>query len=240
MSIREEIREENKKNWKEMSFTQCLKHFWHYYKIHTIVGIGIIAFIIYIILLQTALKPLPYGFAGYALSSNYYMAQDLSAIDSFINEFAKREGINTEEYQVMFDVSNAMDPSSTDTLDMAVDLKLVTAGQDGELDVLIGTSEQIDFYVINGFYDVTLKELMPADMFEEYDKAGLIYYYYDETTEKTYPIGVYVSDAPRLKELELYNEDAEIILGVVCTSERTDTAIDFIRYIYETPQRSTD
>lgn len=235
MSIREEIKEENKKNFKEMSFPQKLKHFWHYYKIHTIVGIVIIMFIAYIILLQTVLKPLPYGFSGYALSSNYYMAQDLSAVDAFINEFAVKEGINTEEYQVMFDVSNAMNPNSTDTLDMAVDLKLVTAGQDGELDVLIGTSEQIDFYVINGFYDVALDELMPEEMFEEYDEAGLVYYYYDETTEETYPIGIYVSDAPRLKELGLYDEDAEIILGVVCLSERSDTAIDFIRYIYETP-----
>lgn len=235
MSIREEIREENKKNFKEMSFSQKAKHFWHYYKIHVAVAAVIIAFIVYLILRATAFKPLPYGFAGYALTSNYYLAQDTSAVDAFINDFAVKEGINTEEYQIMFDVSNAMDPNSTDTLDMAVDLKLVTAGQDGELDVLLGTSEQIDFYVINGFYDVALDQLMPQDMFEEYDEAGLIYYYYDETTEETYPIGVYVSDAPRLKELELYNEDAEIILGVVCLSERTDTAIDFIRYIYETP-----
>ncbi len=235
MSIREEILEEHKKNWKEMTPSQRIKHFWHYYKIHVAVAAVVIAFIAYLILRATVFKPLPYAFAGYALSSNYYMATDLSAIDAFMNEFIIREGIDTNEYQVLFDVSNAMNPDSTNTLDMAVDLKLVTAGQDGELDVLIGTSKQIDFYVINGFYDVALDELMPEDMFKEYDEAGLIYYYYDETTEETYPIGVYISDAPRIKALELYNEDDEIILGVISTSERTDTAIDFIEYIYETP-----
>lgn len=235
MSIREEILEEHKKNWKEMTPEQRIKHFWHYYKIHVAVAVAIIAFIVYLILRATVFAPLPYGFAGYALSSNYYMATDLSAVDNFINDFAVREGINTEEYQIMFDVSNAMNPDSTNTLDMAVDLKLVTAGQDGELDVLIGNSKQIDFYVINGFYDIALDELMPEDMFKEYDEAGLIYYYYDETMEETYPIGVYISDAPRIKELELYNGNDEIILGVICTSPRTDTAIDFIEYIYETP-----
>ncbi len=235
MSIKEEILEEHKKNWKEMTPPQRIKHFWHYYKIHVAVVAIVIAFIAYLILRATVFKPLPYAFAGYALSSNYYMAQDLSAIEAFMNEFIIREDIDTEEYQVLFDVSNAMNPDSTNTLDMAVDLKLVTAGQDGELDVLIGTSKQIDFYVINGFYDVSLDKLMPEDMFKEYDEAGLIYYYYDETTEETYPIGVYISDAPRIKALELYNEDDEIILGVISTSERTDTAIEFIEYIYETP-----
>ena len=56
MSIREEIREENKKNFKEMPFDKKVKHFWHYYKVHTIVAIGLIAFIVYFILLQTVLR----------------------------------------------------------------------------------------------------------------------------------------------------------------------------------------
>ncbi len=235
MSIRDEIREENKKNFKEMPFSKKVKHFWHYYKVHTLVTVGIIAFITYIILLQTALKPLPYGFAAYALSTNYYLSQDLTPVENFINDFAEAEGINTEEYQVVFDVSNSVDPSSSNMLDMAIDMNLVKAGQDGNLDVLIGSQEQIDFYVVNGFYGKTLDTLFPEEMFKELDAAGLIYYYYDKDSDKEYPIGVYVSDAPRLVELGLYNEDSEVILAIVGLSERTATSVDFVEYIFETP-----
>ena len=235
MSIREEIREENKKNFKEMPFDKKIKHFWHYYKVHTIVAIALIAFVVYFILLQTVLAPKPFGFCAYALSSNYYMSENLTPIDTFIDGFADRLGIDTEEYQVVFDTSNAVNPDSSDMLDMAVDMNIVHAGEEGNLDVLIGSKAQIDFYVINGFYGKTLDILFTEEMFAELDEAGLIYYYYDEESDKEYPIGVYVTDAPRLKELGLYNEDAEVILSIVSFSERTDTSVEFVKYIFETP-----
>ncbi len=235
MSIREEIREENKKNFKEMPFDKKVKHFWHYYKIHTIVAIGLIAFATYIILLQTVLKPLPYGFAAYAFSSNYYLSEDLTPVDTFINDFATKAGIDTEKYRVVLDTANAVNPDSTDMLDMAVDMNIVNAGQKGEIDVLIGSQAQIDFYVINGFYGDTLDILFDEEMFAELDEAGLIYYYYDEESDKEYPIGVYVTDAPRLKDLGLYSEDTEAILAIVSLSERTATSVEFVKYIFETP-----
>lgn len=235
MSIRDEIRAENRKNFKEMPFDKKMAHFWHYYKVHTIVTIGLIAFVIYFIMLQTVLAPKPFGFCAYALSSNYYMLEDLAPINTFINEFAAKQGINTEEYQVVFDVSNAVDPGSTDMLDMAIDMNIVHDGEEGNLDVLIGSSEQIDFYVVNGFYSQTLDTLFSEEMFTELDEAGLIYYYYDEDSDQEYPIGVYVSDAPRFVELGLYDEDREVILAIVGFSERTDTAVEFVDYIFETP-----
>lgn len=235
MSIREEIREENKKNFKEMTFSQKIKHFWHYYKIHTCVALGLIAFIVYLILHYTVFKPLPFGFAGYALNTNYYVAEDLSAVDNFIKDFAADQNINTEEYQVVFDVSNAIDLESTDMLYMAMDMKLVNAGENGDMDVLIGTAEQLEYYIINGFYQKPLDELLPEDLYKELDEQGLIYYYENKETGSKEPLGIYISDAPRIKELALYNEDTEVMLGIIALSPRTDTAVEFVRYIFETP-----
>lgn len=235
MSIRDEIRAENRKNFKEMPLDKKIKHFWHYYKIHTIVAIVLIAFVTYIILLQTVLAPKPFGFCAYALSSNYYLSEDTSAVDAMIQEFANEQGINPEEYQVVFDVSNAVNPDSSDMLDMAIDMNIVKAGQDGNLDILIGSQKQIDFYVVNGFYADTLDILLPPDRFQALDDAGLIYYYYDEASDKEYPIGIYVGDAPRFTEIGLYEEDAEVMLAIVSLSERTDTAVEFVEYIFETP-----
>lgn len=235
MSIRDEIREQNKKSFREMNFKDKVKHFWHYYKIHVGVIAIIIAFITYLILHNTLFKPLPYGFAGYALSSNYYAAVDLSKIESFINDFAATAEISTDDYQVVFDVSNAVNPDSVDMLDMAVDMKIVNAGEHGEVDVLIGSSEQIDFYIINNFYHKTLDQILPEDLFHQLDEQNLIYYYYDEESDAEYAIGIYIKDAPRIRELELYNEDVEPILAICALSDRTNTSVEFVRYIFETP-----
>ncbi len=235
MSIRDEIKEGNKKYLSDMNANQKLKHFWHYYKIHFFVVIGLIAFVVYLILLNTVLKPLPYGFVGYALNTQYYMEQDLSPIEKFTEEFTRWEGINTEEAQVVFDVSNAVSPDSTEMLDMAIDMKLVHEGQEGNLDVLIGGQSQIDFYIINGFYSKTLDQLLSEEEFNAYDEQGLIYYYYDEDSDKEYPIGIYITDAPRIRELGLYKEDEEVILAVVSYSERTQTALDFAKFLFEIP-----
>lgn len=235
MSIREEIREQNKKSFREMNFKDKVKHFWHYYKIHVGVAVVIIAFITYLILHNTLLKPQPYGFAGYALSSNYYAAQDLTAIDTFMNDFAADASIDTDEYQVVFDVSNAVNPDSTDMLDMAVDMKIVNAAEHGEVDVLIGTDEQINFYIINNFYRTTLDDLLPEDLFQQLDEDDLIYYYYDEESDAEYAIGIYIKDAPRIRELGLYNDDTDPILAICALSDRTNTSVEFVRYIFETP-----
>lgn len=236
MSLRDEIRAENKKNFENMNFPQKVKHFWHYYKFHVLVTLAVIAFIIYIILLNTVLKDKPYAFAVYALNTNFYTVEDYNKGDAFINEFATLEGINTEEYQVEFNVSNAFDPTSANTTDMAIDMKLTAIGSDGEMDIIIGSAAQIDSYIKNGFYQQSIDKLIPEDMFQELDTAGLIYYYYDEDSNQEYPIGIYISDAPRIKELGLYDEDAEVVLGIVTLSERIETSVNFIRYIFETPE----
>lgn len=235
MSIRDEIREQNKKSFREMNFKDKVKHFWHYYKVHVGVATVIIAFIAYLILHNTLFKPLPYGFAGYALSSNYYAATDLTAIDTFIHDFAVYAEINTDEYQVAFDVSNAVNPDSGDMLDMAVDMKIVNAGGHGEVDVLIGSEEQINFYIINNFYRKTLDELLPEDLFQQLVEQERIYYYYDEESDAEYAIGIYIKDAPLIQELGLYNEDSDPVLAICALSERTNTSVEFVRYIFETP-----
>jgi len=235
MSIRDEIREQNQKVMEERSSKEKLKHFWHYYKVHVCVGIVILAFIVYLILHYTVFRPLPYAFAGYALNTNYYVADNTDPVDAFMQDFATHEGINTEEYQVFFDVSNALNTASTHDYNIAIDMKLSKAGEHGDMDVIIGTEEQIAMYEINGFYRPPLNEILPEELYEELDEKDLIYYYNPEEYGTDYPIGIYIGDAPRIQALELYPEDAEPVLGIVSLSPRTDMAVDFVEYIFEEP-----
>lgn len=235
MAIRDEIREQNEKVLKERSSSEKLKHFWHYYKVHVCVALLILAFITYLILHYTVFRPNPYAFAGYALGSEFYAADDKQPIQDFMQEFAEHEGIDREKYQVYFDVSNNLDPNGSSNFDMAIDMKLTKAGEHGNMDVIIGNADQIEFYEITGFYRPPLKDILPADLYEELDSQGLIYYFQPEEYGKEYPIGIYIGNAPRIQQLGLYPEDAEPILAVISISPRTEMAVSFIRFIFETP-----
>ncbi len=233
MSIRDEIREQNQKVMEERSGKEKLKHFWHYYKVQVCVGAVILAFITYLVLHYTVFRPLPYAFAGYALNTNYYVANNYDAIDKFTEEFALHENIDTEEYQIFFDVSNAISTDSTHDFNIAIDMKLSKAGEHGDMDVLIGTAEQIEMYEINGFYRPPLNQILPEDLYAELDEKELILYFQPEEYGKDYPIGIYIGDAPKIQDLGLYPEDAEPVLGIISLSPRTEMAVKFVEYIFE-------
>ncbi len=235
MSIRDEIKEQNQKVMAERSASEKLKHFWHYYKVHVCLGVLILAFIVYLILHYTVFRPLPYAFTGYALNTNFYVADNTEPVTLFMQDFAAHEGINTEEYQLLFDVSNALDPVSTHDFNIAIDMKLSKAGEHGDMDILIGSAQQIEMYEINGFYRPPLKDILPADLYAELDEQGLIYYFNPDEYGTDYPIGIYIGDAPRIKELGLYPEDAEPVLAIISISPRTEMAVSFVEYIFETP-----
>ena len=235
MSIRDEIREQNQKVMEERSGKEKWAHFWHYYKVHVCVAVVILAFIAYLVLHYTVFRPLPYAFAGYALNTNYYLAEDFEPIEAFMADFAAHENINTEEYQVFFDVSNALKTDSTHDYNIAIDMKLSKAGEHGDMDVIIGTAEQIEMYEINGFYRPPLNEILPEDLYAELDEQGLILYFQPEEYGKDYPIGIYIGDAPKLQALDLYPEDAEPVLAIVSISPRTEMAVAFVEYIFEEP-----
>ena len=235
VAIRDEIKEQNQKVLEERSNSEKLKHFWHYYKVHVCVGAVILAFITYLVLHYTVFRPLPYAFIGYALDSNYCIADNTDAVDAFMQDFAAHEEINTEEYQAYFDVSNSLDTNSTHDYNIAIDMKLSKAGAHGDMDVLIGSVEQIEMYEINGFYRPPLKEILPEAFFQELDEQGLIHYFKPDEYGTDYPIGIYIKDAPRIQELELYPEDAEPVLAIVSLSPRTEMAVSFVEYIFETP-----
>lgn len=236
MSLRDEIRAENKKNFENMNTGDKIRHFWHYYKFHVLVAVAVIALVVYFILHSTVFRDKPLAFSVYALNSNYTVTDDNGLVDAFINEFALSEGIDTEEYQVLMNASVSYDPSSISNYDMAIDMKLASEGKDGDIDILIGTPEQLELFVTNGFYTKQLDEYLPEELLTQLDEEGLVYYYTVEGSDTKHPIGIRIAGAARIQALGLYNEDTDAILSIVSYSEHTDTAVAFIRYLFETPE----
>lgn len=233
-SIYDEIKEQDA-SVKDRSLKDKLSHFWRYYKVHTFIALAVVLIITYLVLKVTVFKPLPIGASVYALNSNYYDLLDSNTedADEFMREFAIHEGINTDEYRVIFDVETRVSMYTGDNLSMAVDMNLVANGEDGNIDVLVAPADLIEYYITNGFYQDNLKEIISDELWAYAEENDLIYYYEDETTHIKYALGIKVADAPKFKDIDLYNKEDNPVLAVVSTySPRTDVASDFADYIF--------
>lgn len=233
MSIRDEINEQNKKAMAELPKGKRFQHFWHYYKIPFFVILGIIVLVAYIILKATVFAPKPYAFNVVALNSAYCLAPNAEPVDTLFENFALEEGIDTKAYQVVCDTSSSIDLHSGDTYNMAVDMRLVATGEKGDLDCIIGEGEIIDYYIPNGFYTTTIDTILSPSTYKYLEEKGYIYYYHDDSQNMDYALGVYVKDAPKIKNSKMYGEEFNPVLAVVTISDRTQTAADFIDYIFE-------
>lgn len=234
-SIYDEIKEQDA-SVRNRSFKERMAHFWRYYKVHTLVAVAAIAIITYLVLKFTVFKPLPIGISVYALNSNYYdlLESNTEDADNFIADFAEKEGINTEENRVIFNVETRVSQYTGDNLSMAVDMNLVASGEQGKIDILIAPPSLIEYYIENGFYEDNLKELLSPEIYSYAEENDLIYYYEEEATGNKYALGLKVADAPKFKEINLYNKEDEPVLAFVSAySTRTDVASDFVDYIFE-------
>ena len=122
-------------------------------------------------------------------------------------------------------------------LDVESALNLTATGMDGDVDILLGPSHLIDYYVPSGFYADTINHYLPEDFYQYLLENDLIYYYTDDAGEK-YAIGIYAGDAARMAETGLYPESLGInpVVAIVSSySPRLDTAADFIEYLFDYP-----
>ena len=238
-SVRDVVRTQNAKV-ANRPFKEKMAHFWYYYKVPFFVILGILAFAGYLVLHYTVFKPKPYAFIAYALNSYYVKditSDEVKKSDLFLDDFCKYENLDLEKNRAEINTDFTIDPEKAGNLDLALDMNLTAAGQDGEADILMGPANLIDYYVPSGFYADTLDHYLTEDFYNYLLGNDLIYYYTDEAGVK-YAIGIYAGDAARMEDTGLYPEATGIdpVVAIVSSyTPRMDTAVDFIEYLFDYP-----
>ena len=168
-----------------------MEHFWTYYKVPFFVILGVLIFAGYLVLHYTVFKPKPSAFSAYALNS-FYVSEVTSSeekpVDLFLADFCKKEQFDLTKTQAEINTDYAIDPEKAGNLDVALDLNLTATGLDGDVDILLGPSHLIDYYVPNGFYADTKAKTLRFDVVMSFDitpKEGLKLIY--EEVGKLYP-----------------------------------------------------
>ena len=222
--MHDEIREQNAK-LKDAPLKDKIAYYKEYYLKATLASLAdamLIGYSCYTMI--TA--PDDTAFAAYFFN-NTGDSSSTELLDSFV-EYA---GIDTKKHDAYIDASMHYGDAADNMtgygyVDLEKSMAVIAAK---ELDVLVGDQSAFDYYCKSeGFSDITT--VLPDDLMEQFKDK--LYYYTNEETNETLPLGIDVSDAPKLQEYHYY-DGITAYFGFIVNSDRVDNAIAFLRYIYE-------
>ena len=220
-SMHDEIREQNAK-LKGAPLKEKLSYFKEYYLKSTL------AVIVALILVGSFIYTIATAPEGTAFAAYFYNDTGDSASTGLIDEYIAYTGIDTQKYEVYLDATMDYSTDSGNYLDYTGIQKAMAVISTKELDIIVGDQESFDYFVKSDcFHDVTT--ILPEELLEKYKDK--FYYYTFEETGETLPVGIYVTDSPKLNEYNYYVEK-EPILGFICNSDSIENALTFLEFIY--------
>lgn len=222
-NMHDEIREQNAK-LKNAPFKEKAAYFKEYYLKATLIIIAVVVLIGYIAYSMIT-APDDTAFAAYFFN-NIGDSSSTELLDNFV-EYA---GIDTKKHDAYIDATMRYSASGGDMYSGYIDIeKSMAVIASKELDVIVGDKEAFDYYSKSEvFSDVTT--ILPDDLMDKFKDK--LYYYTNEETNETLPLGIDVSDAPKLQEYHYY-DGMTAYFGFIVNSDSIDNAITFLRYIYE-------
>lgn len=221
-TLKNEAREEQAK-LKKMSFRDKLWYIWEYYKIHMLIGC-VILFFLYAL-----------GTIFYQKSFNtqlfFIVMNDRSGSEAdyegLANEFKTRMGYGKKD-KVEVDSSLYISfEESTSQLDYASLAKVTAIVASKDLDVLISDSPAVEHYASNGAF-LNLEEVLPADL---WDMVKDDVYMAKDENGNSFPAAISLDDSYFHEKTGTQMEEA--YFSLINNSTRTDTAFEFLRYLYE-------
>lgn len=220
-SMRDEIREQNAK-LKNAPLKEKIAYFQEYYLKTTIlmaIGVIFVGYLAYTIL--TA--PSDTAFAAF-----FFNDTGDSSSTELIDGFTEYMNIDTAKHEAYIDanMNYAVDSNNYETyVGLEKSMAVISTG---ELDVIVGDTDTLDYFARNEcLHDIT--SVLPDDLLAQF--ADSLYYARTGEDDELTPVGVYVTDSPKLNQY-CYYVNREPVLGIVINSNSLDNAIAFLRYIY--------
>lgn len=246
MPVMDEFKEE-RAALKNQPFKKRLSYFWTYYKWYVLGGALALIVLIYVTVEIVTNKE-------EALFCIVVNSSPMDRDHEFAAEFMKYAGMDPNKYEV--NINSALmlgDQMSMDTVNTRELIMVYTAT--GDMDVAIMDTLAFETYCYTELF-FNLSTILPADMLSSLE--GKIYYRdnavarelnaawdaYESTEDITIPdpfkpemmkepmpVGIDISDSAALQNAYYY-PGKPVLLGLPATSDRTDTAIKFIEFLF--------
>ncbi len=240
MALKDEIRQENIK-LKDMAFRKKAAYIWDYYKIHIIVTIAVIIFIITFVH-DYRINKRPLYLDAIIINSDVAYSAD----NYFKDDYIRYSGVDTDTYNLAIDTGIIISEDSYDQMTTANIQKVMAMYAAGDLDVVIAPDTITDEYGAIGAH-MDLSGVLTDDLKEELEKKGCEPYYTtvyeeDENGEhkpvEEYLAGVYLDRSEYLNTLggtgaftTQLQSGKRPVFTITATSQRTDHAIEFLKML---------
>lgn len=251
MPVMDEFKEERAALKKNGTPKQKFMYFLDYYKWHVIIAVAVIGFAASMIYQSVTSKDT----AFFAALVNAF---EMTSTEEYVQSFAEYAGIDTDEYDVMFDSS--MHISNTDVTQdtIAASQKLMVYIAASELDVILSDEATIEQYAYNDSF-CDLREVLTQEQLEKYEPylyymdqavADAIHaaqeepdYDYNQTPshpdprkpeamENPIPVGICLEEASSLEDyyIFLYGDG---VLAVPATAPHQDNVTKYIDFLFQ-------
>ncbi len=224
-SIRDEIREENKK-MKDMNFFGKCAHIWRYYKFPIISTILVVALIVGTIIM---IRNNDYERSFYCVIVDGEMEGSYDKTDYLTTNFTKYLGIDGKTQRVIFDNSYTFNIKGiSDTALYDVD-KIFTMAGGQTLDGYI--SEYKYALLFSSDVELFLEDLREWFTPEELEKLDEYLIYYTDKDGVSYPISIDISSTKFITEAKV--KMTRPCFGIVTSSLHKENGVAFIRFLFD-------
>lgn len=211
-----------KEKLKDMPFNKKVGYLWEYYRLHalfTIIGIAIVAYVVYEIVTPDIEKRL------YAAVIDNPV--DPEVLEDFTAQYTEFLQLDTEKEEVIINPQFYFAADGEYAMNMRQVLVTYVAAQD--VDIIIAPKAEFESYSYYG-YMYSLSDLLPTDLYSRLSDYFYIGTQEDNPEEKVY--GINLKNAALFKDNERVTEDSPYILGVIGNSRHTEDSVEFIRYLF--------
>ncbi len=249
MPVMDEFREE-REALKHGTPKQKFAYFLDYYKWYVVVAIVVMVFIGSLIYQALTHKDIVF----YAALVNVF---EMDSNDEHARQFAEYAGVDTDEYEIVFDSSLHIDTASMDQETITSTQKLMVYIAASEIDVLMMDDVTLEQYAYNETL-TDLREVLSPEQIEAYEPY---FFYMDqavadaisaaqenpdydysiapthpdpkkpEAMEQPIPVGIYLDNADILKE-HYYFLDENALVAVAANTRHPETVSRYFEYIF--------
>lgn len=171
MAMIDEIKKETAK-MKDMTGKERWEYFWEYYKVHTIVAVCVIFFLVSFTKDVLTNKQPGLYFAMLNCDTTT-LAEETT--DTWSRDLEAITEMNTKKNVVEFDTALSLSPDQSSQFDYSTMSKLMALAGARTLDVMAANTANFEFYAQSDYF-YNLEEVLPADLLE---KVSPYLYYTD-------------------------------------------------------------
>lgn len=224
-SMRDEIREQQKKVFESQGLKGRIAYFFHYYKWYTLTG-----FLILLVGLSMLFDFITQK--DIVMQAIYVNAFPNMAKEAFMDEFEKTIDINPKKEETILTDDFYIDMEAYTYYDAQNLEKLLVFCSTGSVDVCV-VDESFLMHMAKGSYYMDLSTVLTKEQMDKYKDKIVWYDSPDDNTGGEAAIAIEITDAPKIASTQCY-PNSKCYFSISITSPNVDNSLAYLEYL-ETP-----